>query len=129
MTIGVLSVTSLRPGPAEAAAAADVTMAQLRSREFSKIYDNGSTILRRWVRKPPSEYLHERFLFTTQPCDEPDDPSELGTLVSMLGHNVLCFSTDYPHRDNDMPAGTLQMLAPAARRAVFFDNAARGLRL
>ena len=82
-----------------------------------------------WVRKPPSEYLHERFLFTTQPCDEPDDPKELGTLVSMLGQDVLCFSTDYPHWDNDMPAGTLQMLEPSARKAVFFDNAARVLRL
>ena len=47
----------------------------------------------------------------------------------MLGHDVLCFSTDYPHWDNDMPAGTLQMLAPAARKAVFFDNASRALRL
>ena len=82
-----------------------------------------------WVRKPPSEYLHERFLFTTQPCDEPDNPRELETLISMLGHDVLCFSTDYPHWDNDMPAGTLQMLAPAARKAVFFDNASRALRL
>ena len=43
-----------------------------------------------WVRKPPSEYLHERFLFTTQPCDEPADPKELETLISMLGHDVLC---------------------------------------
>ena len=82
-----------------------------------------------WVRKPPSEYLHERFLFTTQPCDEPDDPRELETLVSMLGHDVLCFSTDYPHWDNDMPASTLQMLQPSARKALFFDNAARTLRL
>ena len=82
-----------------------------------------------WVRKPPSEYLHERFLFTTQPCDEPADPKELKTLISMLGHDVLCFSTDYPHWDNDMPANTLQMLQPSARRAVFFDNAARVLRL
>ena len=82
-----------------------------------------------WVRKPPSEYLHERFLFTTQPCDEPDDPRELETLISMLGHDVLCFSTDYPHWDNDMPAGTLQMLPPAARQAVFYANAARTLRL
>jgi uncharacterized protein len=82
-----------------------------------------------WVRKAPSEYLHERFLFTTQPCDEPDDPRGLETLISMLGHDVLCFSTDYPRWDNDMPGGTLQMLSPTARNAVFFDNAARTLRL
>jgi uncharacterized protein len=82
-----------------------------------------------WVRKPPSEYLHERFLFTTQPCDEPDEPKDLATLISMLGPDLLCFSTDYPHWDNDMPAGTLQMLSPAVRKAVFYDNAARVLRL
>lgn len=82
-----------------------------------------------WVRKPPSEYVHERFLFTTQPCDEPDDPRELQTLISMLGHDVLCFSTDYPHWDNDMPESTLRMLEPSARKAVFFDNAARAFRL
>jgi uncharacterized protein len=82
-----------------------------------------------WVRKPPSEYVHERFLFTTQPCDEPDDPSKLQTLISMLGHDVLCFSTDYPYWDNDMPDSTLRMLEPSARKAVFFDNAARAFRL
>jgi hypothetical protein len=37
----------------------------------------------------------------------------------MLGHDVLCFSTDYPHWDNDMLDSTLRMLAPSARKAVF----------
>jgi uncharacterized protein len=82
-----------------------------------------------WVRKSPGEYLHERFLFTTQPCDEPDDPRQLETLVSLLGPDVLCFSSDYPHWDNDMPAATLQSLSLDVRKAVFFDNAARALRL
>jgi uncharacterized protein len=82
-----------------------------------------------WVRKSPTDYVHERFLFTTQPCDEPDDPSDMEKLVSLLGPDVLCFSTDYPHWDNDMPVATLQMLSPAARKAVFYDNAARVLRL
>jgi predicted TIM-barrel fold metal-dependent hydrolase len=82
-----------------------------------------------WVRKSPGEYLHERFLFTTQPCDEPDDAKELATLIAMLGPDLLCFSSDYPHWDNDMPGSTLQMLPADARRAVFHDNAARVLRL
>ena len=43
----------------------------------------------------------------------------------MLGEDLLCFSSDYPHWDNDMPASTLQMLSPSARKAVFYDNAAR----
>ena len=82
-----------------------------------------------WVRKSPGDYLHERFIFTTQPCDEPDSPRDLATLVSMLGEDLLCFSSDYPHWDNDMPASTLQMLSPSARKAVFYDNAARVLRI
>jgi hypothetical protein len=34
-----------------------------------------------------------------------------------------------PHWDNDMPDNTPQMLEPSARKAVFFDNAARAFRL
>src|SRR6185503_1034230 len=41
-----------------------------------------------WVRKSPGEYLHERFIFTTQPCDEPDDPKQLATLISLLGSDL-----------------------------------------
>lgn len=47
LVVGILYVTVLRPGPADAMRAADATIEQLRSREFSKIYDNGSAILRR----------------------------------------------------------------------------------
>jgi predicted TIM-barrel fold metal-dependent hydrolase len=47
----------------------------------------------------------------------------------MLGHDVICFSTDYPHWDNDMPGTTLRMLSDDARRSVFYDNAARVLRI
>lgn len=82
-----------------------------------------------WVRRSPTEYLHERFLFTTQPLDGPDDPRELEQLIAMFGHDVLAFSSDYPHWDNDMPEMTLRMLSSDARQAVFHDNAARVLRL
>jgi predicted TIM-barrel fold metal-dependent hydrolase len=82
-----------------------------------------------WVKKPPSEYLHERFLFTTQPLDGPDNPLHMQQLIAMLGHDVICFSTDYPHWDNDMPGTTLRMLSDDARRSVFYDNAARVLRI
>ena len=82
-----------------------------------------------WVRKSPGEYLHERFIFTTQPCDEPDDPKQLATLISLLGSDLLCFSSDYPHWDNDMPGSTLRMLPAEARKSIFYDNAARVLRL
>ncbi|PXY23428.1 hypothetical protein BAY59_27545 [Prauserella coralliicola] len=56
-----------------------------------------------WVRKPPSEYVHDRIRFTTQPLDEPADPRHLLRLIDMLGADLLLFSSDYPHWDNDNP--------------------------
>lgn len=47
LVVGVLYATVLRPGPEDAVRAADATIEQVRSREFSKIYDNGSAVLRR----------------------------------------------------------------------------------
>ncbi len=82
-----------------------------------------------WVRKPPSEYVRERMAFATQPIDEPVDPKHLDRMIEMLGTDMLCFSTDYPHWDNDMPGQTLRSLPEADRRKVFHDNAQRMLRL
>jgi predicted TIM-barrel fold metal-dependent hydrolase len=82
-----------------------------------------------WVRKSPIDYVHERCVFTTQPIDEPDDPHHLEQLISLLGEDVLCFSTDYPHWDNDMPDATLPFLSKEARARVFAGNARRVLRL
>lgn len=47
VVVGALYFTVFRPGSADASRAADVTMEQLRSREFSRIYDTGSAVLRR----------------------------------------------------------------------------------
>jgi predicted TIM-barrel fold metal-dependent hydrolase len=82
-----------------------------------------------WVKRPPSETVGERCFFTTQPVDEPDDPRDLERLVSMMSHDNLCFSSDYPHWDNDMPSATLRFLSPESRRKIFAGNARRVLRL
>ncbi|MGE0750410.1 MAG: amidohydrolase family protein [Variibacter sp.] len=82
-----------------------------------------------WVKKSPIEYVHGQVRFTTQPLDEPDNPADLGTLIGLMGADVLCFSTDYPHWDNDMPEQSLRMLSVADRRKIFYDNAAQFLRL
>jgi uncharacterized protein len=82
-----------------------------------------------WVRKSPIDYVHERCVFTTQPLDEPDDPRELDQMISLLGDDVLCFSSDYPHWDNDMPESALSFLPGAAKARVFAGNARRVLRL
>ncbi len=82
-----------------------------------------------WVRKSPIDYVRERIRFTTQPIDEPRDPEDLARLIRMIGVDAICFSTDYPHWDNDMPSQTLRMLSAAERQQVFHDNAADLLRL
>ena len=45
---------------------------------------------------------------------------QLATLVSLLGPDILCFSSDYPHWDNDMPAATLQSLSPGCAQSRIF---------
>jgi predicted TIM-barrel fold metal-dependent hydrolase len=82
-----------------------------------------------WVKRFPSEYVRERVRFTTQPLDEPADPKHLYSLIEMLGDEVLCFSTDYPHWDNDPPNLVLQGLDAQARQRVFWQNAASTFRL
>lgn len=82
-----------------------------------------------WVRKSPIDYVHERCVFTTQPIDEPSNPRDLEQMIALLGDDVLCFSSDYPHWDNDMPDATLHFLPRDARARVFAGNARRVLRL
>jgi predicted TIM-barrel fold metal-dependent hydrolase len=82
-----------------------------------------------WVKKSPIEYAHHQLRFTTQPLDEPENAADLGKMIEMIGADQLCFSTDYPHWDNDMPDQSLRMLSMADRRKIFYDNAAKFLRL
>jgi uncharacterized protein len=82
-----------------------------------------------WVKQSPIDTVRQRIRFTTQPIDEPNDPEDMARLVRMIGAECLCFSTDYPHWDNDMPGQTLRMLSDVERRAIFYQNAAGTLRL
>ena len=68
-----------------------------------------------WVKQPPSAYVHDRVRFTTQPLDEPADPRHLQQVVDMLGDDLILFSSDYPHWDNDNPHRVLKSW-PADRR-------------
>ncbi len=76
------------------------------------------------VKRPPSEYLRERFWYTTQPADEPDDPRHLREVFDWVGLDRICFASDYPHWDYDDPNRALSVrLTPEERRKVFRDNA------
>lgn len=76
-----------------------------------------------WVREAPSAYVRERIRFTTQAVETPPNMDSLYRMIDELGHDVLTFSTDYPHWDNDMPHNTLPRLSRDARRRIFGQNA------
>jgi uncharacterized protein len=82
-----------------------------------------------WVKKSPIDYVHENVRLSTQPLDEPERPEDLHTLIKLFGYDLLMFSSDYPHWDNDMPEQSLRTLPPEARRMIFGDNARKVLRL
>lgn len=78
-----------------------------------------------WVRKPPSEYVHDRIRFTTQPVDEPANPRHVAQVIDMLGDDLLLFSTDYPHWDNDDPHRVLTTLEQPVRDRIYSGNPLR----
>ena len=82
-----------------------------------------------WVKKSPIDYVNDHVWFTTQPIEEPRDPRDLERLVNMVGAQNLCFSSDYPHWDNDMPLQSLKSLPPETRDRIFRTNARDVLRL
>ena len=82
-----------------------------------------------WVKRSPVEYVHDQIRFSTQPLDEPENPKDLDKLIELMGFDQLCFSTDYPHWDNDMPGQSLRGLPPAERQKIFWDNAASLFRM
>jgi predicted TIM-barrel fold metal-dependent hydrolase len=77
-----------------------------------------------WLKRKPSEYIRDHCYLSTQPIEEPEDTKQLFTLFNMIdAENMLLFSTDYPHWDNDMPTEILKKLQPEARQKIFYDNA------
>ena len=82
-----------------------------------------------WVKKSPIDYVNEHVWFATQPIEEPRDPRDLEHIVRMVGVENLCFSTDYPHWDNDMPMQSFRMLPEADRNRIMRCNARDVLRL
>jgi predicted TIM-barrel fold metal-dependent hydrolase len=82
-----------------------------------------------WVKTWPSEYLRDRFFFSTQPIDEPRREGDLERMIEDYFADNLCFASDYPHWDNDRPDMILKALKPETQQKVYHDNALRFLRL
>jgi predicted TIM-barrel fold metal-dependent hydrolase len=78
-----------------------------------------------WNTQVPSSYIRERIRFSLQPLDAPNKPEHLLRMIDQLGsHELLMFSTDYPHwqfsaPEQAVPAG----LSPTQRRKILRDNA------
>ena len=77
------------------------------------------------LRRAPSEYIREHFWFTTQPIEEPPDPTEFLLLLADLGmDDRIMFATDYPHWDFDSPDQAIpRALDPDLRRRIMAENA------
>lgn len=76
-----------------------------------------------WVKKMPSEYVYEHIRMTTQPIEDVT-PGDLNTLIKMMnGGNVLMYSSDYPHWDNDMPTRVLRGLDQKMKQKILYHNA------
>lgn len=55
-----------------------------------------------WLERPPSSYVHDHILLTTQPIEEPEQREHLLAMLEMfdVAHMVM-FSSDFPHWDGD----------------------------
>lgn len=77
-----------------------------------------------WLRRLPSEYVYEHVRFTTQPIDEPASPAQLEQVIEMMrGEQLLLFSSDYPHWDNDNPDRSFPAMSTSFKQRVFSANA------
>src|SRR5438045_2619407 len=57
-----------------------------------------------WVKRLPSEYVHDHVRLSTQPLERPSRTADLRAVLEVIGPELLLFATDYPHWDFDNPA-------------------------
>ncbi|MGN6812688.1 MAG: amidohydrolase family protein, partial [Thermomicrobiales bacterium] len=77
-----------------------------------------------WVRRLPTEYVHEHVRFTLQPLDGPPDERQFREVIAQLGaDNLLLFSTDYPHWHFDTPEAALPPADAPLLAKILRDNA------
>lgn len=83
-----------------------------------------------WLKRAPSEYIVEHVRLSTQPIEEPPNPSDLRTVFEMIhADKTIIFSSDYPHWDGDDPNHILGGLPDDMKERIFWGNAAELYRL
>ncbi|MBJ7599480.1 MAG: hypothetical protein DLM67_18180 [Candidatus Nephthysia bennettiae] len=77
-----------------------------------------------WVKRWPSEYMHDHIRVTTQPFEESPDPEGMIELIRAAEgmEDMLCFSTDYPHLTFDDPNYIARLLPAEWHSKIFFEN-------
>lgn len=77
--------------------------------------------------RPPSEYIASNFWFTTQPMEEPEQPTYFKQMMSQFGlEERLLFASDYPHWDFDAPDQAIPRSVPRhLREGIYGRNAAQ----
>lgn len=77
-----------------------------------------------WLKKLPSEYIKEHIYLTTQPIEEPPNPEYLVQIFKMCGaEDIVMFSSDYAHWDNDNPKIALAPFPRDMREKIAAKNA------
>jgi predicted TIM-barrel fold metal-dependent hydrolase len=77
-----------------------------------------------WLERPPSEYIIEHVLLSTQPIEEPEERGHLRAMLEMFPvDRMLMFSSDYPHWDGDTPDFAARAIPPAQRDRVLSETA------
>ncbi len=83
-----------------------------------------------WLVRPPSEYITEHVLLSTQPIEEPENPAHLRAILEMFdADKMLMFSSDFPHWDGDTPDFAARALPPGVRQRVLSETARELYRL
>ncbi|MGN6867530.1 MAG: amidohydrolase family protein [Solirubrobacteraceae bacterium] len=78
-----------------------------------------------WVKRRPSEYVHEHFRFTTAPAHLPSDPLAVDRLLEMMGGpGMLAYASDYPHEHGDGLPALLARLSGEQQRRLMSETAA-----
>lgn len=78
-----------------------------------------------WVKRYPSEYIHDHVRLSTQPIATGPHQRDLINYLSVIDgiEDILLFSTDYPHASMDDFEYVARQLPAAWHRKVFCDNA------
>jgi uncharacterized protein len=77
-----------------------------------------------WLTRPPSDYVRDHVLLTTQPIEEPPRPGDLTAILGMfdVGRMVM-FASDFPHWDNDTPDFAARAFPREVRARVLGETA------